>query len=180
MSIAADPDGFRGTVIRNGVPLPDEEFIDTSRRRYVPLRHAKAAVTLVFFGYTHCPDVCNVVLANIASALRRAEPGVRERAELLFITTDPKRDTPDVLRDYLDRFDRSYVGLTADLTSIRSAAASLHIAYEGEHDVRDGNYEVMHGTHVTAFVDGKSRVLWAAETSVAELRADLSKLAASA
>ena len=93
--------------------MPDQVFTDTAGRRFTPAADADRPVTLVFFGYTHCPDVCNTVLANVASALRRIDAPVRDKVELVFITTDPQRDTPDVVRGYLDRFDPAYVGLTA-------------------------------------------------------------------
>ena len=95
---------------------------------------------------------------------------------MLFITTDPRRDTPRVIRDYLDQFDSSFVGLTAPLSTIRAAAASMNIAYEAPDSDKRGSYEVMHGTHVTGFVDGKARVVWPAETPVRGLREDLAKL----
>jgi protein SCO1 len=168
--------GFAGTTVQRPYPLPGERFSDTEGRAFVPARDATAPVTLVFFGYTHCPDVCNVVLANIASALRRTDERVRERVQLLFVSTDPGRDTAPVIRSYLDRFDPSYVGLRADVHTVEAAAASLHIAYEGKEPTTGGGYEVVHGTYVTGFVDGRAKIVWSAETSVADLRADLSRL----
>jgi protein SCO1/2 len=176
--VSSDPSGLKGTVIRTGFGLPTSEFTDTSGRPYVPAKQARAPVTVVFFGYTHCPDVCNVVLANLATAIRRAPRAVQERVEVLFVTTDPERDTPEVVRDYLDRFDERYVGLTAPLPIIRAAAADLHIAYGGKHDETDGSYQVMHGAEITGFLQGKARVLWRMDTPVRDLRSDLTTLAA--
>jgi|SRR5215210_3560966 len=170
--------GYSGAVIDNPYPLPDEGFTDTAGRSFVPAEDAGSPVTLVFFGYTHCPDVCNAVLANVAAALRRADEPVRDKVELVFITTDPERDTEDVIRGYLDRFDPSYVGLTAPLPTVEEAAASMHIAYAGQEPAAGGGYEVSHGTQVTAFVGGKARVVWMAETPVKDLRADLARLVA--
>jgi protein SCO1 len=167
--------GFHGRALENGYPLPSQEFHDTGGAPFVPADDADGPVTLVFFGYTHCPDICNVVLANVASALRGADAGVRDDVELLFVTTDPARDTGPVVRDYLDRFDPSYVGLVAPEATVKAAARALHIAYEGTTPT-GGGYEVSHGTQVTAFTDGSSRVVWPAETSVAGLRADLTRL----
>jgi protein SCO1/2 len=170
--------GFAGTAIQNPYPLPDQPFTDTAGQPFTPAADADRPVTLVFFGYTHCPDVCNVVLANVASALRRVDPPVRDKVEMVFITTDPDRDTPDIVRGYLDRFDPAYVGLTAPITTVKAAAASLHIAYAGKESAADGGYDVSHGTQVTAFRDGTARVVWTAETPVADLRSDLARLAA--
>ncbi|MEP6760880.1 MAG: SCO family protein [Sporichthyaceae bacterium] len=170
--------GFAGTAIQHPYPLPDQAFTDTAGRRFTPAADADRAITLVFFGYTHCPDVCNVVLANIASALRRVDAPVREQVEMVFITTDPDRDTPTVVRGYLDRFDPAYVGLTAPLPTVKAAAASLNIAYAGTEPSTDGGYGVSHGTQVTAFRDGTARVVWSAEMPVKDLRSDLARLAA--
>ena len=142
----------------------------------MPAQDADAPVTLIFFGYTHCPDICNVVLANIASALRGAEPAVRKDVRLLFVTTDPDRDTPDVVREYLDRFDPSYEGLVAPVGTVEKVAKSLYLSYEKPDGSHGGSYEVDHGTYTTGFVDGTARVVWSAETSVADLRADLTRL----
>lgn len=168
--------GWHGTPVTTGYPLPDQQFTDTSGDPVVPVEAAGDAVTLVFFGYTHCPDICNVVLANIASALRGSTPKVRAATRLLFVTTDPARDTPEVVREYLDRFDPSYDGLVAPVETVEQAAQALHVSYERP-DGSTGGYEVQHGTYTTAFVDGRARLVWSADTSVADLRADLARLA---
>jgi protein SCO1/2 len=168
--------GWQGTRVHHPYPLPEQQFTDTDGAQVVPAEDAADGVTLVFFGYTHCPDICNIVLANIASALRGAAPEVREQTRLLFVTTDPERDTARVVRDYLDRFDPSYDGLIAPEPTVARAARDLHVSYERPDGTR-GGYEVEHGTYTTAFVDGEARVVWAEDTPVADLRADLARLA---
>jgi protein SCO1/2 len=167
---------WNGTPIRTGYPLPDQQFTDTSGVTVVPAEDAGDGVTLVFFGYTHCPDICNVVLANIASALRGSTPEVREATRLLFVSTDPARDTPEVVREYLDRFDPAYDGLVAPVPTVERAARDLHVSYERP-DGSTGGYEVDHGTYTTGFVDGEARVVWSEDTAVADLRSDLARLA---
>lgn len=173
---AGDDGGWRGTAITTAYPLPDQTFTDTSGATVVPARDADAAVTLVFFGYTSCPDICNVVLANVASALRGAPAEVRDSTEMLFVTTDPARDTPEAVRGYLDRFDESFEGLIAPVGTVEEAAQALHVSYERP-DGSTGGYEVEHGAYTTAFVDGSARVVWPEDVSVADLRADLERLA---
>ena len=168
--------GWHGTAVSDGYPLPEQTFTDTEGQDVTPGELATTPVTLVFLGYTHCPDICNVVLANIASALRGAEPAVRKDVRLLFVTTDPDRDTPDVVREYLDRFDPSYEGLVAPVGTVEKVAKSLYLSYEKPDGSHGGSYEVDHGTYTTGFVDGTARVVWSAETSVADLRADLTRL----
>jgi protein SCO1/2 len=179
VAVRQDASPLHGTAIQNPYPLPAQQFTDTAGKTFVPASDAQAPVTLVFFGYTHCPDVCNVVLANVASALRRADKQVRDRTQLLFVTTDPHRDTDEVVRGYLDRFDPAFVGLRAPVAMMKAAAASLHIAYDGTTKAAGGGYEVNHGTQVTGFRRGQAAVIWSAETPVADLRADLAELARS-
>jgi len=167
---------WKGTPITDPYPLPDQEFTDTEGESFVPSGDADAPVTLVFFGYTRCPDICNVVLANIAAALRGATPEVRDATELVFVSTDPARDTPAVVREYLDRFDPSYAGLVAPVATVEQAARALYISYERP-DGTTGGYEVEHGAYTTAFVGGEARVVWAEDVTVSDLRADLTQLA---
>jgi len=167
--------GWRGTPITSGYPLPDQEFTDSAGTTVVPSRDVTAPTTLVFFGYTHCPDICNVVLANIAAALRGVPESVRADTRLLFVSTDPARDTPEVVREYLDRFDPAYTGLVAPVATVEQAASDLHISYERP-DGATGGYEVEHGAYTTGFVDGEARVVWAEDVSVADMRADILRL----
>jgi protein SCO1 len=176
-SVRTTSSALHGTAITKPYPLPDQTFTDPADKPYVPSRDATHPLTLVFFGYTHCPDLCNVVLANVAAALRRTDDAVRRRTQLLFVTTDPARDTTQVVHDYLARFDRGFVGLRADLPTMKAAAAALHITYDGTTKVPGGGYEVTHGTQVTAFRDGQAAAVWSADTPVADLRADLLALA---
>ena len=169
--------GWHGTGVSKGYPMPDLPFTDTEGQQVTPTEVARTPVTLVFFGYTHCPDICNVVLANFASALRGATPAVRKDVRMLFVTTDPARDTPDVVRDYLDRFDPTYEGLVAPVGTVEKAAKALYISYEKPDGSQGGNYMVSHGTYTTAFLHGSARVVWSADTPVADLRADLTRLA---
>ena len=172
---------LHGTPLHNGVRLPSESFTDTRGAAYVPASDGTSVpVTLVFFGYSHCPDLCNVVLADVASALRGASPGVRARVRMVFVTTDPSRDTPAVVGGYLRRFDPSFVGLTASLPTIRRAMDDLHIAYAGIRRTSGGGYEVAHGTQLIGFVAGRGRVVWDQRTTVAELRSDLIRLVTAA
>jgi protein SCO1/2 len=168
--------GWHGTAVKNGYPLPTQSFTDTAGRTVTPSDLATTPVTLVFFGYTHCPDVCNVVLANIESALRGAKPAVRKDVRLEFVTTDPARDTPKVVREYLDRFDPRYEGLIAPVDTVAEAAKALYISYEKPDGSQGGNYTVDHGTYTTGFLNGSARVVWSADTTVADLRADLTRL----
>lgn len=177
-----DPQGFRGAVLPQPYTKPALTFTDTAGKRYAfATATAGKPVTLVFFGYTYCPDVCNTVLAGVASALRRMDAGLRDRIQVVFITTDPERDSPPVIREYLDRFDPSFIGLTAPLPQIEQAAKSLGVYLTRPTNVRGGGYEVGHGAQVIGFgPDGRAHLIWMPETPVGDLRHDFTKLAKAA
>jgi protein SCO1/2 len=90
--------------------------------------------TLLFFGYTDCPDICPTTMADVAVALRTVDPAIAEQVQVVFVTTDPATDTPEVLGEYLGRFDADlpvgFVGLTGDQEAIEQAqlAAGVPLA----------------------------------------------------
>ena len=97
---------------------------------------------LVFFGFTHCPDVCPTKLFEISEALRATgDKGRNLRA--LFITVDPERDTPEVLKSYLGSFDERIVGLTGDRAAIDAAVKAFR-AYARKTPLKDGGYTLEH------------------------------------
>ncbi len=179
--ISAESDGeFAGSELAQPYPLPDVELTDTRGEIFNPATDAQAGVTLVFFGYTHCPDICNTTLADVAAALRRADDQVADATQLLFITVDPERDTPQVVREYLDQFDSAFEGLTGTPEQVADTAAALGVALEGTVPVA-GGYEVEHGTQVIGFdAVGAGRLVWTQGTTVGDLRDDITRLAEAA
>jgi protein SCO1 len=83
------------------------------------------AVTLLYFGYMNCPDVCPLHLANIAAALKQMTPEDQALVRVVFVTTDPNRDTPELLRGWLNNFDRRFIGLRGPLDSINAIQARM-------------------------------------------------------
>jgi len=176
----ADHGGFTGTVLDQPYPEPTATFTDANGQTFSFAEDATRPVVLVFFGYTSCPDVCSAVLADIASALRPLDPGTRRRIEVLFITTDPERDTGPVMRAYLQRFDPTFIGLTAPMAETTQVAESLGVAITGHEPTRNG-YTVGHGAQILGFGPNRQAgVIWLPGTQVADLRADLVRLASSA
>ncbi len=133
-------------------------------------------VTLVFFGYTNCPDECPLVLSDMAAAMKRLSPATRAKTQLLFITTDPARDKPGVLRDYLAKFDPRFLGLTGTMGQIRAAATSMGVAITGRHKLPGGGYEVGHGIQVIGFRGDEAPVMWAEGTPARAVAADITAL----
>ena len=102
--------------------------------------------TLVYFGYTYCPDVCPTTLQDMAIALRRLGPKAQEIAPL-FITLDPERDHPAVLRKYLAAFGPEFVGLTGTPKEIASVAHAYRV-YFAKHPLPGGGYSVDHASTI--------------------------------
>lgn len=97
---------------------------------------------LVFFGYTHCQDICPLTLLEISEALRALGPNANIRAA--FVTVDPERDTPDILKDYLANFDARIIGLTGERGAVDRLLRSYSV-YSQRSQARNGaDYEVDH------------------------------------
>lgn len=134
-------------------------------------------LTLVFFGYTHCPDICGIVMSTVASALNRLDADLRERVDMLFVTTDPARDDEQTLRTYLDRIDPDFEGLTGDLDDILEVGSSVKVAVEEGEKLPSGGYDVAHSDHVTGLdADGNGFIVWTREVSSADLASDIELL----
>ncbi|WP_406056334.1 SCO family protein [Kribbella sp. NBC_00889] len=172
-----DPNGLRGAGLDRPFSMPAATLTDTGGNPFNLVTSTKKPVTLVFFGYTNCPDVCPTVMADVASALTKLDQPVRDQVQLLFITTDPARDTGPVIRKYLDRFDPSFVGLSGSLTSIKDIAQALGVAVEGMQKLPSGGYEVGHGAQVIGFgKNDKANVLWLSNAAIGDLAHDFGKL----
>ena len=169
-----DDDGLAGAVLPAPYELRDATLTDTTGASFALHDRLEAPVTLLFFGYTNCDDVCSTVLANITSARGRLDDEQAAQVDTWFVTTDPVRDDPETVRAYLERFDPGFTGLTGPLQTLAAVADSVHVAMQAGRELPSGGYEVVHGTPVLAVTpDGSVPVLWTEDTSAAELAADL-------
>ena len=104
------------------------ELPDTSGRvRHLEDFRGKAVV--LFFGFTHCPDVCPTTLADLATVMKSLGPDA-ERVQLLFVSVDPERDTPEDLAKYVSAFDPRFLGLRGDLAATQRVAKDFKIYFE--------------------------------------------------
>ena len=173
----ADPAGYQGgSSLPEPYPMPDITLTDTAGQPYNLVSSPSKPVTLLFFGYTKCPDVCVTVLADVATALQRMPSAERDHIQVVFITTDPARDDGKRIRAYLDRFDPTFVGLTGQLATIKKAATQVGVEIEGMKKLPSGGYEVGHSAQVIGFDHTSGVVLWTPETPIAALKHDFSLL----
>ncbi|MBP2707696.1 SCO family protein [Microbispora sp. RL4-1S] len=167
---------FHGTWLRQPLPEPDVTLTGTSGRPFDLREGTAGRLTLVYFGYTHCPDICPTTMADLASALRELSGAERAKISVVFVTTDPRRDTPAVIRSWLASFDSSFVGLTGDYATIRAAARTAGIALEPPTST-SGDYEVTHGAQVIAYdAAHQGRLIFSSGTPSADYVADLREL----
>lgn len=171
----ADNHGYHGTYLDTPYVVPDITLTDTAGRPY-SLATSTAPLKLVFFGYSHCPDICQVVMSTIASAVARLDADQRSQVQVVFVTTDPARDTGPVLRTYLDRLDPHFVGVTGDLGRIVDLAKPLKVFIAKGRRLPSGGYEVDHTTHVFAVSGDEARLAWAQGTSPSAMSADIIRL----
>lgn len=166
-----------GAVLTEPYAVPATALTDTGGERYSLVDDTDKRLTLVFFGYTNCPDICQTVMANVTAGLTRLDDADREQVDVVFVTTDPARDDEQVLRTYLDRFDPSFVGLTGDLDTITDIGDDVGVAVEEGKKLPSGGYEVTHSTQVLG-VDGNDQVpiVWTEGTSASEFASDIHTL----
>ena len=120
-------------VDQNGQPFTDKDL--------------KGKYALIYFGYTYCPDVCPTGLQVMTEALDALGP-LAEKVRPVFVSVDPKRDTPSVLKDYLSNFHKSFIGLTGTPEQVRRAAQAYRVYFRLNPPDADGNYLVDHAAFI--------------------------------
>src|SRR5215813_3950667 len=157
----AKDDSFRGGLVTPPLPKPKFVLADTSGRSFDFSDKTKGYITLLFFGYTFCPDQCPMHMANIGSALKKLPPGLADQVKLVFVTTDPARDTPAVLRRWLDNFDKRFVGLTGSDAALEAVQKATGVPPARKTEARNGNYSVAHANFVIAYTkDSLAHVIY--------------------
>ena len=152
---------YRGGLV--SPPLPKARFTltDTSAAPFDLWQKTQGYVTLLFFGYTHCPDLCPLHMANIAFALKQMPTSVAEQIKVIFVTTDPHRDSPKVLRSWLDRFDKHFIGLTGSEFAIEAAQQASAVPPARKAALTNRDYQVGHASFVLAYTkDNLAHVIY--------------------
>jgi len=170
--------GYRGALVTPPFEKPDFTLTDTAGKPYNIRKQTEGYLTLLYLGYTHCPDVCPTHMANIAEVLGKLQPDVRRKIKVIMVTADPARDTPDVLRKWLDLFDKSFIGLTGPEDTIVALQETLGIEPATKTDLGEGNYAVNHAAYVMAFTpDNLAHTVYPLGVTTDDWKRDLTKLA---
>ncbi len=135
--------GIRETQYNPAKPEPPLQLTDQNGQPF-DLASLKGTPAFVYFGYTHCTDICPATLADLRTAI--AQAGLP--AKVVFVTVDPARDTAPVMKSYLDAYKAGFIGLTGTAAQIATAAAAWGVQYSAGPADSSGNYEMSHTTDV--------------------------------
>ena len=153
---------YRGGIVTPPLPKPRFVLTDTSGAPFDFWNRTQGSVTLLFFGYTYCPDQCPMHMSKIDLALKRLPVSIADQVKLVFVTTDPVRDAPAVLRRWLDNFDKRFIGLTGTEDALRTVqnAAGVPPARKAGAG-KNANYGVAHANFVVAYTkDNLAHVIY--------------------
>ncbi|WP_198650566.1 SCO family protein [Saccharospirillum mangrovi] len=162
-----------------GGVMPDLEFELTDENgNVVTEADYIGQPTLLFFGFTNCPDICPGTLASLSRAIDRLQADQQDDYQVLFVSVDPQRDTPQRLADYTSAFGPQFIGLTGTQKQLETLNKRMRATYGyGEPDA-NGFYNVSHSSAVYGFdAEGKTRVLIKSELPTDRISADLVRLA---
>jgi protein SCO1/2 len=169
---------YRGGLITPPLAKPQFSLIDTSGAPFDFRRETEGYVTLLFFGYTYCPDECPMHMAAIAMGLRQLPQEVRNQVKVVFVTADPARDSSTVLRAWLDHFDKRFIGLTGDAASIEAAQRAARIPAASKMSLANKAYVLAHASFVLAYTrDNLAHVLYPGGITPTDWAHDLPLLA---
>ncbi len=131
----------------------------------------------IYFGFTHCPDICPTTLAKLSAAVRQLPEPMAERIQTAFVSVDPARDTPERLADYTNAFDQRMLGLTGSQEQLTALTRRYRISYGYEEPRADGSYDVSHSSSIVVFDSrGDARLMMLDTLEVASIAADLERL----
>lgn len=152
------PEDLRGPRLTRAIPRPDLALVRTDGRPLDFRADTRGTLTFLFFGYTNCPDVCPLHMGNLAAVLRELPAELAGRVRLVFVTTDPERDTPERLSSWLANFDSTFIGARGSPEALEAAQRSLGmpVASRDAQAPDSGGYTVSHGAHLWAFTPDDS------------------------
>jgi protein SCO1 len=172
------PEHYRGGLVTPPLPKPHFVLTDTSGAPFDFFDRTGGAITLLFFGYTHCPSECPLHMASIGAALKKLPPRIAAQVTLVFVTTDPRRDRRADLCRWLNNFDKRFVGLTGTPAAVDAAQKAARVPLANKTDSRNGDYAVSHANFVVAYTkDNLGHVIYPGGVSEDDWIHDLPLLA---
>lgn len=172
------PHLYNGTVLQQAEAAPDLDGLEYTSGEPADLTALEGDVTLVFFGYTNCPDICPITLASVRRALDELDLDRRAQVNTLMVTVDPGRDDAETLGEYVSLFDPSFRGVGGERDAIERVSVQYGVFAElHQTDETDEAYLVDHTTSLMGIgPDGALRVVWPADVTAGALAADINAL----
>jgi len=141
------PINIKGTLLNKPKNLPNFVLQQKSNQNFDDT-NLLSKWSILYFGYTRCPDICPTALSDVTNLLNKLG-GLSKTLEPIFITVDPKRDTPELLKNYLSFFDKRIVGLTGSQEQIEKVSNQYHVYYSYQNNDSDSNkYTVNHTANI--------------------------------
>ena len=150
------PSPFKASDVSSRYAQADFHLNDAAGHPH-SLADYRGKVVAIFFGYTHCPDVCPTTLADMTQVLKLLGKDA-DKVQVLFITVDPERDTPEILAQYPPAFHPSFIGLSGDGYATESAAKAFGIAYQKQPG-KNGGYSIDHSAGTFLIAPGGKPIL---------------------
>ena len=168
---------FKGTTLSKPFDKPTVVLTNTAGKPYSIAKDTKGKVTVLYVGYTNCPDVCPTTMADIAVAMRSLPKDVRDRTEVVMVTSDPARDTQKRMKQFLGFFNEGFVGLTGTYSDVSQAAHTVGVPISEPTQDPNGSWVVDHGAQVILFgLDDKAREIHTSGFTSADLAHDITLL----
>ena len=146
----AESPKFRSSDVTGAAFGRDFSLTDPSGKQRA-LADFRGKVVVLFFGYTQCPDVCPTTLAALSEVMKTLGPADASRVQVVFVTVDPDRDTPEIMASYVQAFDPSFVGLSGDAEAIARTAKEFKVIYQKQPGRTPESYTVDHSAGTFIF-----------------------------
>jgi protein SCO1/2 len=172
-ALFSNPESFRGALYGEPYPIAPEIELTQADGEVFRLRDQRGKIVLLFFGYTFCPDVCPTTMADLKQALKKL--GARaDSVQVVFITVDPQRDTPENIERYVYQFNPSFVGLSGTEDELQPIWDGYGVFREISQGSAATNYLMTHTARVTLIdAEGNLRLSYAFKTPVEDIVHDL-------
>ncbi len=176
LQLIGTPYSYHGTVIQS--PDPASNFTLTGAgQQQVSLSDFRGEVVLIYFGYTFCPDVCPATMVELSQAMEFLGEDAK-KAQVLMISVDPARDTPEKLAEYVTYFNPEFMGLTGTEDEVAAVATTYGIFYEKHPGSIESGYLIDHTASVVVIdPDGYLRLVYPFNTPAEDIAADVQQLA---
>lgn len=175
------PEDLRAPRLTEPLPKPGIQLERGDGSPFDFRQETRGTLTFLFFGYTHCPDVCPLHMANLAWALRSLPRETAGKVRVIFVTTDPERDTPERLRSWLANFDSTFVGVSGSPAALEVAQRAMGMPVASREGMLpdSSGYGISHGAHLWAFTpDDSAHVVYPLGMTREDLAADIPRLLA--